>query len=208
MRKFRPIKAVLKFFKNTTIIRSCVVMILYGFLRLLFATYRLKVSCDADAKRVLDTNGSGIFYFWHQHILSGMFFFFKRKQRGHCVVSPSNDGKMIAAVCERLGFSVLFGSATKNTLGLVRQSLSVLHNKGKLCLVGDGSRGPAFELQKGIIYLAQKSEVPLFFVDCSVKHAITFTKSWDKFKVPLPFSTIHISVVTQKSDYARTNIPS
>ncbi len=123
-----------------------------------------------------------------------MLFFFKQKAQGACVVSPSNDGKIAGFICGKLGFRVLYGSSNKASVSLVRQSLAELESNGRLCLVGDGSRGPAFVLQQGITYLAQKTNKPLCFIECKPTRAFTLKKSWDQFKIPLPFSRIDVVV--------------
>jgi lysophospholipid acyltransferase (LPLAT)-like uncharacterized protein len=165
----------------------------YLLLRFLFMTYRLEVSHTVQRAKTLDLR-NGVYYFWHQHIIAGMFFFFKNKVRGSCIVSPSADGKFAGFVCHKLGFSVFYGSSHKASVSVVRRGLRELHRTGRLCLVGDGSRGPAFKLQRGITYLAKKSGKPLIFIECRVKAALTCTKSWDQFKIPLPFSKIGVIV--------------
>jgi len=167
--------------------------VLYLLLRTLFWTYRLEVKYVGGGQQSMN-NIQGLCYFWHQHIISGMFFFFKLKARGACIVSPSNDGKMAGFICQKLGFEVLYGSSHKSSVSVTRQALSELNHVGRLCLVGDGSRGPAFQLQRGVVYLAEKTGKPLIFIECTAPHAITFKKSWDQFKVPLPFSKIFVTV--------------
>ncbi|MCB9493280.1 MAG: DUF374 domain-containing protein [Epsilonproteobacteria bacterium] len=156
-------------------------------------TYRVRFRYAQAVKQPL-ANQEGLFYFWHQHIASGMFFFWSMKARGHCVVSPSSDGKFAGFVCKKLGFDVLYGSAHKSSFSLVRNALQVLKKDKHLCLVGDGSRGPAFKLQKGVKYLAARTKVPLIYVECKPSAAYVFKKSWDQFKLPLPFSTIEVYV--------------
>jgi len=165
--------------------------LLYGVVRLLFMTYRLRVEYKgvADASQI-----KGVVYFWHQQIIAGMYFFFKTRRTGACVVSPSNDGRMVGFVCQKLGFDVLYGSHHKETIKLVRSALNALKVSGRLCLVGDGSRGPAFQLQKGVSFLAEKSDTPLMYIECRPQWAFTFKKSWDKFQIPLPFSKIFVTV--------------
>ena len=121
-------------------------------------------------------------------------FFFKMHMKGHCIVSPSNDGKFAGYLCQRLGFSVLYGSSYKSSVQLVRQALHVLQIFKQLCVVGDGSRGPALTLQPGLIYFAQKTKVPLVFVECQSSWFFSFKKSWDNFQIPLPWSKIIIHV--------------
>ena len=186
-------KSTIKKIKTRNNFSSLLKNLAYGLIRLLIATYRLRVIYDSGVKQPIIAN-SGVFYFWHQQIIAGMTFFFKARTTGHCVVSPSNDGKFAGFICEKLGFTVLYGSSHKSTISLVRQSLQALKVERRLCIVGDGSRGPAFELQQGVYYLAQKAQLPLIFVECSSSWHITFSKSWDKFQLPLPFSKIHVRV--------------
>ena len=160
---------------------------------MLFSTYRLKVEYNHSSTHPF-TKNKGVFYFWHQNIIAATFFFFKNKSIGHCVVSPSRDGKIIGFIAQKLGFKVLYGSAYKQSVKLVRQSLDILDVNKRLCIVGDGSRGPAQQLQRGVIYLAAKSKLPLVFIECKSEWAFTFKKSWDKFQIPLPFSKIFIRV--------------
>jgi lysophospholipid acyltransferase (LPLAT)-like uncharacterized protein len=139
-------------------------------------------------------NMKGVYYFWHQNIIAGAFFFFKIKLKGYCVVSPSSDGKFMGHVIRHMGFKILYGSPFKSPVQLTRQALKVLKEEGQICLVGDGSRGPAFTLQPGVSYLAGKSDVPLVYIECHAGRAVTLKKSWDKFQIPLPFSKIYVTV--------------
>jgi lysophospholipid acyltransferase (LPLAT)-like uncharacterized protein len=123
-----------------------------------------------------------------------MFFFHALKSQGSCIVSPSADGKFAGFICNKLGFNVLYGSSFKQPITLIRQALAELKGRQRLCMVGDGSRGPAFQLQPGLSYFAEKMNLPLIFVECKQQRSITLTKSWDQFKIPLPFSIIQVTV--------------
>jgi len=189
-------KFIIRKLKTNKFVGSAGKWMFYIFIRILFSTYRLRFTVDPDIKMPVQEQ-RGVFYFWHQNILAGMFFFFKQKAMGACVVSPSNDGKYAGFVCQQLGYEVLYGSANKSPIHLLRQSLDVLKKTNQLCLVGDGSRGPAFVLQPGITYLASKAGIPIILVDCKIGWAFTFKKSWDQFKIPLPFSKITVHLKNQ-----------
>ncbi len=190
------LKKYYKKIRTTQLARVFVQRAVYILTVLIFKTYRLKV--DAEQMDMLASTPKGIFYFWHQQIIGGMFFFSKMKFSGACIVSPSNDGRIAGHVCERLGFKVLYGSPFKNPITVLRHALTELKISERLCLVGDGSRGPAFILQPGLEYLAQKTGQPLIFIEVKASSAVTFWKSWDTFKLPLPFSTISIKVHTPR----------
>lgn len=186
-------KPIIKIIKNSSFFSFLLKTVLYSLVRLLITTYRLRVTYGAGIKKNLMEN-EGVFYFWHQQIIAGMTFFFKQKATGYCVVSPSGDGMIAGHVCRKLGFTVLYGSSNKASIQLVRQALAGLKERHQLCIVGDGSRGPAFELQKGVSYLAAKAQVPLVYVECASSWHVTVKKSWDKFQIPLPFSKIYVHV--------------
>ncbi|MFC1894518.1 lysophospholipid acyltransferase family protein [Candidatus Dependentiae bacterium] len=179
--------------KNSIIFTFLVQNIIYCYLRILFSTYRLTIKMDYDFEKDFKTN-KGVFYFWHQNIIAATCFFFSKKCIGHCVVSSSRDGKIMGSIAQKLGFKVLYGSAYKRSINLIKHALDVLDANKRLAIVGDGSRGPAFKLKRGPIYLAAKSQLPLVFLEVKTEWAFTFKKSWDKFQIPLPFSKIFIRV--------------
>jgi lysophospholipid acyltransferase (LPLAT)-like uncharacterized protein len=167
--------------------------LLYASMRLIFASYRLRVKLDPGISEDFSKN-IGVFYFWHQQIFAASYFLMKVRAAQHCIVSSSNDGRLAGGVVKLFGYDVIYGSAFKNTIQVTRQALKILKNNQSFCIVGDGSRGPAFELKKGVPFLAIKSNKPLFFVESSSSRYFTFKKSWDKFQIPLPFSKINIHV--------------
>jgi lysophospholipid acyltransferase (LPLAT)-like uncharacterized protein len=190
----RFFKAITLRIKKSRVLSIAAKNVVYWLLWLLFRTYTLRINGDWNKENFLQQEG--VFYFWHQHILSAMFFFFVQKVTMSCIVSPSNDGKFAGFICQKFGWNVLYGSAHKSPITLLRYALTELTAKGRLCLVGDGSRGPAFQLQPGITYLAEKTSKPIIYIECVPSRAFTFTKSWDQFKLPLPFSTITITIHT------------
>jgi lysophospholipid acyltransferase (LPLAT)-like uncharacterized protein len=183
-------KKILKKIKYNKPFQQSCASLLYIIMRALFASYRLKTKNTFMPERA-------IIYFWHQNIIGCLFFLWKTKNLTTVIVSPSPDGKIAGAILEKLGVKVLYGSSYKNSISVIRGALKILKTEKKLILVGDGSRGPAFKLQPGITYFAEKSNSDFVFIECKTKHNIVFKKSWDTFRIPLPFSKIIISSKNQ-----------
>jgi lysophospholipid acyltransferase (LPLAT)-like uncharacterized protein len=158
--------------------------------KLLFLTYRIKIIDKIPT--------TGVFYTWHQNIIAASAFFNKKNINSHCIISPSKDGKFVGDIAKKFGFKVLYGSAYKKPLQLIRESLKILQKEKKLFVIGDGSRGPAKKLQSGVIYFAKKTGLPLVFIDCDVSWKIRCKNSWDQFQIPLPFSKIMIRLCSSK----------
>lgn len=74
-------------------------------------------------------------------------------------------------------------AAADDAISHLKQGFSQFH-------LPDGPRGPLRVLKKGILHLAAESQVSVVPVRVSLTNALTFPLSWDKKKVPLPFSKI------------------
>ena len=55
----------------------------------------------------------------------------------------------------------------------------------------DGPRGPCFELQPGIVKLAQLTGSPILPARVHYSRSFKF-KTWDRFDLPLPFAKVTI----------------
>jgi lysophospholipid acyltransferase (LPLAT)-like uncharacterized protein len=190
--------------KRSPVVFFIIKYLLYALMRLLFMTYRLRVTLDSNINKNFSDN-VGVFYFWHQQTFAASYFLMKAKAARHCIVSSSDDGRFAGAVVELFGYNAIYGSAFKNPIQVTRQALKILKDNQSFCIVGDGSRGPLFELKQGVPFLAIKANKPLFFVQSSSSWHFTFKKSWDKFQIPLPFSKINIHVSKSDPNLLRSN---
>lgn len=112
---------------------------------------------------------------------------------GAILSSPSDDGQIIADACAQFGFEAARGSSSKPQKGL--SALIMLAEKVKegrdVGITPDGPRGPMYQIQPGIIKLAQLTGGSIVPVRVLYSRAIRF-KTWDEFMLPLPFSTVRI----------------
>ncbi len=133
----------------------------------------------------------GVLTLWHEDLpaaTAGL-----RNRHIHTLISASRDGGLLAAVASRLGYSVVRGSSSRAALS-VRKLLTPLSRGEPVAMALDGPKGPALQEKPGAAWLAQKSNTPLWHI------LPTYTSyfrlhSWDKMKIPLPFSKIVIQIV-------------
>ncbi len=59
-----------------------------------------------------------------------------------------------------------------------------------LVMLPDGPRGPVYQIQEGIIYLAQLTGRPIIPISNFARWKIRL-RSWDRFQIPLPFARCH-----------------
>lgn len=162
----------------------------------LFATIRLRV--DDKAGYLKETPPHPVIItFWHNRILAITLTFlrcYSKKRKGVVVLtSPSRDGKLLAEVARGFGMDAVFGSNNKQPKQAVTQSSEILKEGRDLAVTPDGPRGPCYYLNPGVVFLSQKENIPIFPVHAHFSHSIRI-KSWDQFRIPLPFSRIDIKM--------------
>jgi hypothetical protein len=128
-----------------------------------------------------------ILLIWHARIFLAPYFF--RKRGIMPLVSPSQDGEIVARIVRRWGYKVSRGSSSHSIIRAWFEMKRELDAGGEVIIVPDGPRGPARELKLGCLKLAQKTGAPLvpFTYSASRKKVL---RSWDGFVVFPPFAKV------------------
>lgn len=163
-------------------------------LRLLWWT--LRVSVD-DRGRLLERplEEPSIYAFWHNRMLLLPPFHQSRlgARRCICLISASTDGEMIARVVEGFGIRSARGSSSKRGKEALWELSGHLEGGTDVAITPDGPRGPRYQVQQGIIGLAQRTGAPIYPVSWTVDRKIELG-SWDHFQIPLPFAACRIII--------------
>ena len=167
---------------------------LYFIIRVMSWTYRYKtlnLEYFYEARKVHPSKAY-ILIFWHEYLLSGFFRF--EGENFSVLASESKDGKIIGFLCEKFSYQTVYGSQIRDgkdkgglkalvgLLGKLRKGIAV-------AVTVDGSVGPRRHVKAGVIELAKKSGVPIVAMGASYTKYWTLN-TWDRFKIPKPFSTI------------------
>ncbi|MEL6599049.1 MAG: lysophospholipid acyltransferase family protein [Pseudomonadota bacterium] len=183
-----------------TVLYSALLVLLKGYLKLVWATARVTVDAGPLRDRAL-ADGVGMVYgIWHGRMLfatrdlfSGMKF--------TVIVSRSEDGAGATRILDAWGIGAIRGSsasqrnpskdkggreALSGAIGFLKDTPN-----GALGLTPDGPRGPRFTCKPGIAAIASRAGRPVVVVGASASPAIE-VRSWDRFLVPLPFARIAI----------------
>ncbi len=128
---------------------------------------------------------------WHNRLLL-LPFVIKRylpQRRGAALISASGDGALLADLVARFDFEVVRGSSSRQGASAIRQLADVIANGKDVVMTPDGPRGPAYELDQGIIFLAQQSGAEVVPINMEYSSCWRL-KSWDRFILPRPFSKV------------------
>ena len=113
-----------------------------------------------------------------------------RGRRISVLVSQSKDGELIARTVARLGIDSSRGSSSRGGIAGMRSLLRKAAEGWDIAFTPDGPRGPLREVQPGVILAAASTGLPILPVAIAASRA-KLLRSWDRFMVPLPFSTVH-----------------
>jgi Kdo2-lipid IVA 3' secondary acyltransferase len=155
----------------------------------------LKFEVEDRAAMFGKKEGGFIWAFWHDRLFLVPWFYehWFSHIPGQILTSPSADGQIIADLCAAFGLESARGSSSRP-----RQGMSALIDMAEKMRAGygigltpDGPRGPKHVLQPGVVKLAQLTGGGIIPVHIRYSHAIRF-KTWDRFMLPLPFSTVKV----------------
>lgn len=164
----------------------------FGLLRTWEGTLRYVIDDRADIF-TRPVGKSGIGAVWHNRLLIAPLVLrrFLPNRRGAALISASRDGAWIAALVEKVGFDVVRGSSSRQGVTAILQMADVLASGRDVVIAPDGPRGPVYQLGPGIIFLAQKSGVPVIPLHLEYSRCWRL-KNWDGFILPLPFSKVRV----------------
>ena len=126
---------------------------------------------------------------WHQDVMISPYTF--RNHNVVTMVSKSDFGEIMALIAKRMGFTPVRGGSSMAGAEALSEVIDYIrtHEKIFFGLTVDGSRGPIYEVKKGIIIIAKESGVPIYPVRAIAKRKIDLG-TWDKTTFPFPFNEL------------------
>lgn len=159
-----------------------------GLIRALRSTVKLRHHHDEPMRKMERGNERFILAFWHRHLLLMPYSY--RGTGISVLVSQSGDGELIARTVARLGIDSSRGSSSRGGVAGMRTLLRKAGEGWDIAFTPDGPRGPASEVQPGVILAAAATGFPIQPVAVAATKAKRL-RSWDRFLIPLPFSCVH-----------------
>jgi len=118
---------------------------------------------------------------WHGGLIPPMYYL--RHQRIHVLSSTHRDSEYLAWILEKFGWCLVKGSSGKGGTRALIEMIRKLKEGNTIAMTPDGPTGPARKLKPGVIYLAQKTGIPIIPVGVSA-YPKKNLKSWDSFLIP------------------------
>lgn len=160
-------------------------MLLYFILRIIGMTLKIKVIEEEK----IDEKETYVCGFWHNKLVTALFCLDELGKKAG-LASPSKDGELIAVPLEMMGYKMVRGSSGRDSIKSVVKMIKLVKEGYSLGTPLDGPKGPAFKAKKGMIYIAQKTGKPFVCLGGAYSKKWVFSKTWDKFQLPKPFSKV------------------
>jgi len=154
-------------------------------LRAIMLSCRVKVHGDNFFGK-----GPVIYSFWHNQELPMIYV--HRNTGACCMVSNSKDGELVARIINYLGMNTARGSTRHGAVGVLREMLKTAAAGYSSGLTPDGPIGPRYKASNGVAFIAQRLKQPVIPIGCAMSFKIVLKKSWDHFRIPLPFGRVEV----------------
>lgn len=156
-----------------------------------------RVIGDENAQQLIDKGDPIIPCYWHQMQIMGTWYMRQLQKRGlqlGFLISPSVDGELPAKLVQSWGAVAIRGSSNRTGAKAIRDMYNtIVKDRISPVTTSDGPTGPIHEFKQGAVMLAQLTGAPMLPVAYAASRYWQL-KSWDKFIIPKPFSSIVLVV--------------
>ena len=198
-------KQLLRKLTYSRFVQELICLIISSYMRLVYASSRKILLNFEVAKPFVDQKKPLIFCLWHNRLMMMPFVankimkdYAKKNPDFHfmSLASKHGDGRFVGRTMEMFGLMSILGSTKdkrKSSRGIEIGSLKRIFGGLKkgyfIGITPDGPRGPNQQIGGEVVNIARLSGAALWPLSYSSSRVIEL-KSWDRFKIPLPFSTL------------------
>jgi lysophospholipid acyltransferase (LPLAT)-like uncharacterized protein len=179
-----------KIFKKTVKSRafmSVATALIAFYLWFVWKTSRFQVEGNEAVENALLTEKSIIVCFWHSHMSLCPFAWQKPEHPFDMLISGHSDGQWISQIVSYFNIHTVAGSSSHGGVQALKKMIRGLNEGRCVGITPDGPRGPREVVKEGIFALSSLSGKPVFALAFRLSKEKVIN-SWDRFKIPLPFS--------------------
>jgi lysophospholipid acyltransferase (LPLAT)-like uncharacterized protein len=194
-------KLLLRKITYSSVMQKLICLVFVSYMKLVYHTSKKKFVNQEILPVIAQNKTPLIVVFWHNRMM--MIPFVAQKLKKLCpdynfmtLASRHGDGRVVGKIMEKFGLISILGSSKdgrKSSRGIniksFRKIFDGLKSGHSLGLTPDGPRGPNQKINGEIINIARISQAGILAISYSSSR-FKRLNSWDKFTIPLPFSTL------------------
>ena len=157
-----------------------------------FKTSSIRIHGKQYLDDVVASNSPLLLCVWHGRLIYDVYFFKNKKYNLWALISTHRDAEVLAHIMKRWNINLIRGSSTrgwKHAIGEMQKKLK--DPQSIIAVTCDGPKGPAKIAKPGAIKLAVKNNGKIITMSSTCSRFFEFN-SWDKFRIPKPFSKIDL----------------
>jgi len=158
-------------------------------------TLRYEVNGKRGTSKPVINTDPVIFALWHNRIFTMPPIWSKTggKDRSTVVLtSASEDGTTLATAMEAFGIGAIRGSSSRRAVSALIGMKKALKEGRDVCVTPDGPKGPRYQVQPGLIKIAQSTGCEI--IPIHIRYGAAWRlSSWDRFVLPVPFSRVIVT---------------
>lgn len=135
-----------------------------------------------------------IFALWHNRIFTMPPIWRATGGKGRksvVLTSASKDGTTLATAMSMFGLGAIRGSSSRRAVSALIGMKKALREGFDVCITPDGPKGPRYQVQPGVIKIAQSAGAEIIPIHIHYTAAWRL-KTWDHFVIPKPFSKVSV----------------
>lgn len=135
-----------------------------------------------------------LFALWHNRIFTMPAVWARtggKHRKTVILTSASKDGTTLAVALDYFGLGAIRGSSSRRAVMALIGMKKALNEGFDVCITPDGPKGPRYQVQPGVMKIAQTTGAPIIPIHIRYGSAWCF-RSWDRFVLPKPFSKVSI----------------
>jgi len=168
-------------------------MVLFGAATFKLWAHTLRFELSDSLKALILEKPQSLILLWHNRLALALMLFYRYGKRVPLtgLVSASRDGAMLAQIMHAFGIQAARGSSSRRAMSATKELIEALKANRSIVITPDGPRGPLYQAKPGIESIASLAPVRVLHAHASRYWAL---KSWDKFILPKPFSTVRFDM--------------
>jgi len=167
-------------------------LVVGGLWLLMTAVFRLTQRVEYVGRENLKSSPNHIYTFWHENLPIHFAVNLRIRNRQIWLQHPMLFMKPVHMMAKWMGVKELaYGSSGNKGKDALERVLHQLRNGYSTMINPDGPAGPPKRLKPGVLIMAEQTGVPIIPITMSAS-ATWVLNTWDKKKMPLPFSRIRI----------------
>ena len=152
------------------------------------SSWRLRC-IESDGLKRAKANGEPIvFAHWHGDELMMMALVAPYKIA--TMTSTSKDGELMDFAIRRMGAATSRGSSTRGGIGALKGLIRLMGQGYNGSMAVDGPKGPIYKVKPGVFELSRLAKAKIVPMGAAPASSFRFHKSWNKARLPKPFSRV------------------